>query len=169
MGANRGSLCRIHILLREHTAAGLFTPGICLHQSGRSRLAGVLPRAAAQTAAALCVRAAEMKSFQVLQLPTPSCDPPCGQSEAERSSPHGDQQIRARLRARETTAAAARRGGGIPLGMRLEIYCNIAALPTVNKHGASKLSLLPVLPRPPPLPLSFLSSPRQNRSGRNAG
>lgn len=43
---------------------------------------------------------------------TPNCDPPCGQREAERSSPHEDQQIRARLRARETTAAARTGGEG---------------------------------------------------------
>lgn len=94
------------------------------------------------------------------EAPTPNCDPLCGQREAERSSPHEDQQIRARLRARETTAAAGPEGRGIPRGMRLEIYCNIAALPTINKHKALKLSRIQRTTHPS----SLLSFPFQART-----
>lgn len=60
-----------------------------------------------------CDRNEKFPSFAAaVEALTPNCDPPCGQSETERSSRREDQQIRARLRARETTAAADPRGGG---------------------------------------------------------
>lgn len=79
-------------------------------------MVSVFSRAAVQTGTGLRVRAARNEKFPssaaAAEALTPNCDPPCGQREAERSSPREHQQIRARLRARETTAAARTGGEG---------------------------------------------------------